>query len=103
MDDLTCPSCGKPMYEAGIGFHGACRACNSPGERDEIARLPSRPAFVYVYDAYVRVAAHSKAEADRTAEKIEATVSDMECAALVLFAAYGVEDAETGAALREVD
>jgi len=105
MDDL-CPQCQRPLYEAGIGFHCLCRACLTETQRadldDMLERLPAPAKYTFVLDAYIRIIAHSKVEADRKAAEIERTIDGMPRCSLQLFDAYGVEDAETGDELRQV-
>lgn len=89
-NDLRCPCCDQPAYEAG---------------RDDLEetrkRLPS-PRFIFIYDVYVRVTAHSKEEADQRLSEVERAVAATRHCTILLFDAYGVEDAETGEELRQV-
>jgi hypothetical protein len=105
MDDL-CPQCHRPMYESGMGYHGVCRGCLTQDQRDDLddslRQLPTPPKYVFIYDAYVRISAHSKEEADRKVALVESTVDGMRHSLLELFDAYGVEISDTGVELRQV-
>lgn len=61
-----------------------------------------REQYIYIYDAYVRIWANSKEEADEKLQVIEATIDAVPTASLQLFDAYGIEDAHSGLELRQV-
>ncbi|MDQ6766015.1 MAG: hypothetical protein M3Z22_07950 [Verrucomicrobiota bacterium] len=64
--------------------------------------IQERRTFIFSYDAYVRVEANSKEEADDLLQRAEGIVEAINGVSLSLFDAYGIEDAETGEELRQV-
>jgi hypothetical protein len=105
-DDEFCRTCGQLLDDAGDGWNGYCPNCADARENTKpnqaIEALAQPLTFVFIYDAYVRIEADSKATADLRLQITEQAVDALDGVTLSLFDAYGIEDARTGEELRQV-
>ena len=101
---------GEPEWEGAITLHYFCGSCRSelPENYQTVLdarlgheRLPQYKQLTVVYDAYVRVTARSKDEADRRLEQLASVFAVLDDVSLSVLDAFGIEDPETGEEIRQ--
>lgn len=96
---LDCSVCGVSLDD-GAGRDGLCDDCIDL-EGASIEVIESTGRYDFIYDAYVRIGADSKEEADARLDALDDVITAAG-ATLSIFDAFGIDDAQTGEELRPV-